>query len=67
MIPEMQDKSYEERKESMRLPSLAYRRLRGDVIEMYMYTHNIYKVPSKPLQLDNDGIKEEQWVQAVQD
>ena len=28
MIPEMQNKSYEERMESMRLPSLAYRRMR---------------------------------------
>ena len=47
MIPEMQDKSYEERMESMRLPSLAYRRVGDDVIEMYKYTYNIYKVPSK--------------------
>ena len=54
MIPEMQNKSYEERMESMRLPSLAYGRMRGNVIEMYKYTHNIYKVPSKPFQLDND-------------
>ena len=43
MIPEMQNKSYEEKMESMRFPSLAYRWMRGDVIEMYKYTHNIYK------------------------
>ena len=54
MIPEIQNKSYEKRMESMRLPSLVYRRIRGDVIEMYKYTHIIYNVPSKPFQLDND-------------
>ena len=50
----MQNKTYEERMESLKLPSLAYRRMRGDVIEMYKYIHNIYEVPSKPFQLDSD-------------
>ena len=54
MIQEMKDNSFEERMECMRPPSLAYRRMRGDVIEMYRYTHNIYKVLSKSFHLDND-------------
>ena len=33
---------YEERLKALRLPTLAYRRLRGDLIEMYKIIHNIY-------------------------
>ena len=35
MIPEVEDLSYKERMAFLRLPSLAYRKIRGDVIEMY--------------------------------
>ena len=35
LIPGMKNKTYEERLELLKLPSLAYRRLRGDLIEMY--------------------------------
>ena len=35
MIPHMKDLSYEERLIKLRLPTLSYRRLRGDMIEMY--------------------------------
>ena len=38
----------------LRLPSLAYRRMRIDVIEMYKYTHNIYQVAVNPYTLDDD-------------
>jgi len=33
----------------MNLPSLAYRRLRGDAIEIYKYLHGIYNVDSSAL------------------
>ena len=40
MIPGMKDLSYEARLKYLKLPSLSYRRLRGDVIEMYkIITH----------------------------
>jgi hypothetical protein len=41
----LKGKSYEERLKIMKLPSLSYRRLRGDLIEAYKYTHGLYKVP----------------------
>ena len=54
LIPNLKDKSYEERLKALKLPTLAYRRLRGDVIETYKYTHSIYKVEVLPFKLDND-------------
>jgi len=36
---------YENRLKSMKLPSLVYRRYRGDMIEVYKYLHRIYSVP----------------------
>ena len=46
MVPGLANFSYEERLEAMDLPSLAYRRLRGDAIEVYKYLKGIYKVDS---------------------
>ena len=36
----------------MKLPSLCYRRLRGDLIGVYKYTHGLYKVPEGLLEFE---------------
>jgi hypothetical protein len=52
IIPGLKGKSYEERLKIMKLPSLSYRRLRGDLIEAYKYTHGLYKVPEGLLKFE---------------
>ena len=44
MVPGLAKLSYEERLKKLDLPSLVYRRARGDAIEVYKYMHQIYKV-----------------------
>jgi len=44
MVPGLHNLRYEERLRRMDLPSLLYRRLRGDVIETYKYLHGIYNI-----------------------
>ena len=41
-LPNMNNLSYQDRLKSLKLPTLAYRRLRGDVIEIYKIVHAIY-------------------------
>ena len=55
LIPELKDKEYEERLRILKLPSLQYRRERGDMIECYKYTHNLYK-SQPPFQLNTGTI-----------
>ena len=38
--------SYEERLKYLKLPTLKYRRIRGDMIEMYKLTHGLYDTSS---------------------
>ena len=38
--------------EKLEVPSLAYRRRTGDMIEVFKYTHNINKVPVQPLEVE---------------
>jgi hypothetical protein len=52
IIPGLKGKPYEERLKIMKLPSLRYRRLRGDLIEVYKYTHGLYKVPEGLLEFE---------------
>jgi len=49
MVPGLAKLSYEERLEVMDLPSLSYRRLRGDAIEVYKYLKGIYKFDSSSM------------------
>ena len=44
LIPVLRNLSYEERLKIINLPSLVYRRLRGDLIEVYKYLHGYYDV-----------------------
>ena len=55
VIPGLKDKEYEDRLKEMKIPSMTYRRVRGDMIEVYKYTHNIYKykLDNSILKLDN--------------
>ena len=41
-LPGMKDISYQERLEILKLPTLVYRRTRGDMIETYKILHNKY-------------------------
>lgn len=43
LIPNMRDLTYEERLRKLKLPTLTYRRLRGDLIEMYKIATGIYE------------------------
>lgn len=42
VIPGLKNFDYEKRLEKMKLPSMSYRRLRGDLIEVFKYTHGLY-------------------------
>ena len=42
LLPGMEKRTYEERMRILRLPSLVYRRFRGDAIEVYKHTHGLY-------------------------
>jgi len=53
LIPKLRDLSYEKRLESLKLHSLQYRRVRGDMIEIFKHTTGIYKVEANYIILDN--------------
>ena len=54
MVQGLQDKSYEDRLKYLDLPSLRFRRVRGDMINVYKYVHEVYKVDSSHLLPLND-------------
>ena len=47
MVLGMEDKSYEERLKMLKLPTLIYRRARGDLIQVYKYLHNLNICPEE--------------------
>ena len=42
----LHDLPYEERLKALKLPTLVYRRLRGDLVNVYKYMNNLYDVKS---------------------
>ena len=54
MVLGLQDKSYEERLKILKLPTLIYRRARGDLIQVYKYLHSINKCPEGMFNLAGD-------------
>ena len=56
LVPELKNLEYGDRLRALKLPSLYYRRARGDMIETYKYLHGIYKVDRMPLELDNNTV-----------
>ena len=55
LVPEIAGLSYEDRLEVLKIPSLFYRRARGDMIECYKYLHGSYKISNNPLTLVADS------------
>ena len=59
LVPELKNLEYGDRLRALKLPSLYYRRARGDMIETYKYLHGIYKVDRMPQELDNNTVTRE--------
>ena len=51
MVPGLKELSYEERLRALKLPTLVYRRHRGDMIEVFKYTSGINKTERPALRL----------------
>ncbi len=51
MLASLANLPYPERLKQLNLPSLAYRRMRGDAIEMFKYCHGKYSVYKRPFAL----------------
>jgi len=51
LVINLKKKSYTNRLQRLKLPTLEYRRLRGDMIEVFKMTHNIYD-PDVSLKLE---------------
>jgi len=52
LVPGLQEMEYEDRLKKLNLPSLHYRRTRGDMIELYKHTHGMYHIDAKYIKLD---------------
>ena len=51
-VPGISTMTYPDRLQTLRLPSLVYRRARGDMIETYKYLHNVFDVNNEWLRRD---------------
>ena len=56
LVPELKTFEFGDRLRALKLPSLYYRRARGDMIETYKYLRGIYNVDRMPLELDNNTV-----------
>ena len=56
LVPYLKDLPYCERLKLLDLPSLTYRRSRGDMIETYKYTHGLYSTVNSWLSFDHDSV-----------
>ena len=54
MVPSIKELSYEDRLKALNLPSLYYRRARGDMIELYEHMKGIYTVHCNYIKLEPD-------------
>ena len=54
MVPSIKELSYEDRLKALNLPSLYYRRARGDMIELYKHMNGIYTVQCNYIKLEPD-------------
>ena len=52
-VPGISTMSYPDRLRTLRLPSLVYRRARGDMIETYKFLHNVYDLNNEWLRRDH--------------
>lgn len=59
-VPGTKGLKYSERLELLNIPSMSYRRIRGDLIEVYKFLHNIYKCKS-PFALNKNGLRGHQY------
>ncbi len=55
-VAELKDLSYTDRLKALKLPSLLYRRKRGDMIEVFKYCCDLYSVNPSPLHLDEGSV-----------
>ena len=54
LVPGLRDEPYETRLQQLKLPSLQYRRVRGDRIELFKHITGIYRVDAEYIKLDNN-------------